>query len=80
MTRSLEAMEGHIVLCGAGRTGRQVMEELISLGQELVVLERDGERVQWIHEHFPDVLTVGGDATLDGNLTRRRGSSGPGLS
>lgn len=69
MMRRLEAIEGHIVLCGVGRTGRQVMEELMSLGQEFVVIERDGQRLQWIHEHFPDILTIAGDATLDVNLT-----------
>ena len=33
--RSIEALQNHIVLCGGGRTGRQVMEELMSLGQGL---------------------------------------------
>ncbi len=32
--RSIEALQNHIVLCGGGRTGRQVMEELMSLGQD----------------------------------------------
>ena len=34
--RMLERLDGHVVLCGGGRTGRQVMEELIALGQEFV--------------------------------------------
>ena len=32
----LGRLDGHVVLCGGGRTGRQVMEELIALGQEFV--------------------------------------------
>ena len=67
---SIEALNDHIVLCGGGRTGRQVMEELMSLGQDFVVIERDPKRVEWIHEQYPDILSVLGDATLDGNLTR----------
>ena len=34
--RMLGRLDGHVVLCGGGRTGRQVMEELIALGQEFV--------------------------------------------
>jgi voltage-gated potassium channel Kch len=37
----LESLDGHVVVCGGGRTGRQVMEELMALGQEFVVIERD---------------------------------------
>ena len=66
--RMLEDLDGHVVLCGGGRTGRQVMEELMALGQKFVVIERDPQRLEWIHECDPEVLTVIGDATLDANL------------
>jgi Trk K+ transport system NAD-binding subunit len=49
------------------------MEELMALGQEFVVIERDPQRLEWLHERDPEVLTVIGDATLDANL-RSRGS------
>ncbi len=39
--RMSEDLDDHIVLCGGGRTGRQVMEELMALGQDFVVIERD---------------------------------------
>ena len=39
--RNIEALNDHIVLCGGGRTGRQVMEELMALGQDFVVIERE---------------------------------------
>jgi voltage-gated potassium channel len=48
--RSIEALNDPIVLCGGGRTGRQVMEELMALGQDFVVVERDPKRVEWIQE------------------------------
>jgi voltage-gated potassium channel len=66
--RMLEDLDGHVVLCGGGRTGRQVMEELMALGQQFVVIERDPKRLEWIHERDPEVLTVIGDATVDANL------------
>ena len=44
------------------------MEELMALGQDFVVIESDPQRLEWISERFPEVLTVVGDATLDVNL------------
>ena len=32
------------------------------------MIERDPQRLEWIHEYYPEVLTVFGDATLDENL------------
>ncbi len=64
----IEKLNDHMVICGAGRTGRQVMEELRSLGQPFVGVEHDAHRVEVVHEHHPDVLMVTGDATLDVNL------------
>lgn len=66
--RMLDNLDGHVVVCGGGRTGRQVMEELLALGQDFIVIERDPRRLEWIHERYPEVLTVAGDATLDANL------------
>jgi voltage-gated potassium channel len=67
--KALENTSDHVIVCGAGRTGRQVMEELLSLGQEFVVVERDQRRINWIVERWPDVLVVSGDATIDVHLT-----------
>ena len=64
----LEDLHDHLIVCGGGRTGRQVMEELLALGQEFVVIESDPQRLEWIHERHPEVLTVIGDATLDVDL------------
>jgi hypothetical protein len=44
------------------------MEALIALGQSFVVIERDSQRLDLIHERYPEVLTLAGDATLDGKL------------
>ena len=66
--RMLERLDGHIVVCGGGRMGQQVMKELLALGQDFVVIERDPQRLEWTHERYPEVLTVIGDATLDTNL------------
>ena len=75
----LENLDGHIVVCGGGRTGRQVMEELMAVGHQFVVIERDPQRLEWIHEHYSEILTVVGDATLDENLREAGVSKAKGL-
>ena len=51
--RMLKSLDGHVVVCGGGRTGRQVMEELMALGQEFVVIERDPQCLEWIDDRDP---------------------------
>lgn len=68
METELERITDHVILCGSGRTGRQVMEELVMSGQAFVVIERDPVRVEWIYDQYPGVLVVTGDATVDHNL------------
>jgi voltage-gated potassium channel len=68
MENQIDKLTDHVVLCGSGRTGRQVMEELLIMGQQFVVLERDSERIDWIYKQYPGVLVVQGDATVDSTL------------
>ncbi len=66
--RSIEKTSDHVVICGAGRTGRQVAEELTSMGQEYVIIERDPQRIERFYGMNPDAMIVQGDATVDHNL------------
>lgn len=63
MNRRIEGLSGHYVICGAGRIGQTVAEELISRGVPFVILERSEEaRLRAEELGF---LTVLGDATED---------------
>ena len=66
--REIKKLNGHVIICGAGRTGRQVMEELVVAGQEFVVIERHQTTIDKLRETLPDVRVIHGDATLDHNL------------
>jgi len=68
MENKIEKLRDHVILCGSGRTGRQVMEELLTMGQPFVALERDSNRLEWIYQQYPSVLVVQGDATVDSEL------------
>ena len=63
MDRRIADMSGHVVVCGWGRVGRAVTDDLRARGRPVVVVDLDRERVGTI-EH----PTVVGDATLDATL------------
>ena len=63
MDRELSKISGHTVVCGWGRVGRAVANDLERSGHRVVVVDNDPERVSGtLH---PVVL---GDATLDSTL------------
>lgn len=69
MTKRIEGLEGHIIVCGAGATGRHVLDELAQESQEIVVVDRDPERLAQVDADFPRKLgLVEGDATEDAVL------------
>jgi voltage-gated potassium channel len=71
MLKQILAMNHHFILCGAGRTGRYVAQELLKAGYPFVVIDRDEEQVSKIEERdeFP---VLRGDAD-DGAVLRSAG-------
>ena len=63
MDREINKMSGHTIVCGWGRVGRAVAEDLAEAGHSVVVVDVDSERVADVP--YP---TVVGDATLDSTL------------
>ncbi len=63
MDREISKLNGHTIVCGWGRVGRAVAEDLAGAGHDVVVVDLNPERLQNIP--FP---TVVGDATLDSTL------------
>ena len=66
MERKVGAMEGHFIICGYGRIGREVAAEFARFEVPFVVIERDPDVVRELRE--AGVLVVQGDATDDGVL------------
>ena len=67
--KDIESLKGHVILCGAGRTGRRVIEELIPSGRTFVVVEQDPSHIQAARDIAGDgLLVVEGDANHDHTL------------
>jgi voltage-gated potassium channel len=63
--KKIKKMKNHVIVCGAGRTGSQVIEELLAAGEVFVVIERDLKLVEKLMDQIPDLLVIEGDATID---------------
>jgi len=63
--KQVKKMKNHVIVCGAGRTGNQVIEELLMAGESFVVVERDPEKSKQLQGVLPDILIIEGDATTD---------------
>ena len=68
MTRRIDDLKDHVIVCGAGRTGTEVVRELQQSSANWVVIEEDAESVSRLTKALPDALVIQGDATRDSEL------------
>jgi voltage-gated potassium channel len=67
MHKEIEKLSGHVVVAGAGGTGRHVVEELVVTQTPFVVIDRSEQTLKHISDEMcgGKMLYVHGDATLD---------------
>jgi len=58
--RRIDAMDGHVIVCGWGRVGRSIAEHLQGAATDVVVVDNDPARVAMV-----DGVAIEGDATDD---------------
>jgi voltage-gated potassium channel len=75
--RMLKDIEGHYIVCGAGRVGRAVIHELQRSESKIVLIDDNPERAKWGTEH--NILTLVADATKDETLRQARIDTAKGL-
>ena len=63
MQKAIDKLEGHFIVCGYGRIGSIVVEEILREGHDVVVLEQDSELIEKMENE--GVLCAEGDATDD---------------
>ncbi|MDF1714950.1 MAG: potassium channel protein [Akkermansiaceae bacterium] len=67
MSKSLESLSGHTIICGFGRVGQMLATELASAGHPFVVIESNEGRSEKIEKL--GYLHIDGDATLESSLS-----------
>jgi len=73
MNRTIDALSGHAIVCGAGSTGRHVIAELLSVGHPCVVVDIDGAILAELEaEHGREIPHVVGSA-IDDHVLQRAG-------
>lgn len=66
MTRALNDIRDHFIVCGVGTTGVHVVEELVWTKRPFVAVDVDAEKLERIQQLSAEILpTVQGDATED---------------
>lgn len=68
MERRLGKMAGHYIVCGFGRVGRQIADELVRDGRQVVVVDTDPEALASAVAVGDGLATVEGNATEDETL------------
>ena len=63
VAQQIEDLAGHVIVCGVGRMGRIVCEELDRLGKPFVVIDTSPEYLRGLG--YPNALPIIGDATSD---------------
>ena len=75
--RMLKDISGHYIVCGAGRVGRSVIQELLRSHATVVLIDNVIERARWAADK--GVITLFGDATKDETLRQARVQTAKGL-
>jgi len=81
MRKRISKLDGHVVVCGAGSTGRHVVEELIAAKRPCVAIDLDQQRLERHAEQYGEgnFLYIVGDATDDAVLNEANVSRASGV-
>ena len=67
--REIGKMDNHVIICGFGRVGMQVANDLVSSNSEFVVIEKSDEIIDHWSTH-DDYIFIKGDSTDDETLEK----------
>ena len=67
MERHISGLKNHIIVCGCGRVGRNVVKRLKEEKEKFVVIESQEKTYKWLVSQ--QVIAILGDATTDEQLT-----------
>jgi voltage-gated potassium channel len=72
LKKRIKRMNNHVIVCGAGTTGRHITQELIAASASVVAIDLDEHELRELSEKYPkaDYSYVVGDATDDDILNQ----------
>ncbi len=79
MEKHIHKLKDHYVMCGIGRVGRNVANELSATHRSYVVIDENIQSIQTHLEHHPDTMYIHGDATDDDVLLKAHIESATGV-
>lgn len=67
MRKKIDGLRDHLVVAGAGSTGKHVIDELVRAGEAFVVIDRSHEQLERVDQEIAHgtLLRIQGDATDD---------------
>src|SRR4030042_7065824 len=68
MQKLISSLSGHYIICGGGRSGYYIMQELKNTLRPFVLMEKSEERIRELQQEFSDLLYIQGDAAQDDNI------------
>lgn len=70
--KKIERLTSHVIVCGGGRTGLQIANELKAAGVPYLIIDRDAERAEQLRRLDDEVLVLVADSTKDETLVQGR--------
>lgn len=70
--KTIEQLKDHVIVCGGGRTGRQIAIELQGAGVPYLIVDKDAERAEQLRRMDAGSLVLVADATKDESLVAAR--------
>lgn len=71
MNKQINDLKNHVIVCGFGRNGKQVCEELVKENRSFIIIESNEERLEYI-KGIKNYLFIDGDATNDDILLKQK--------
>jgi voltage-gated potassium channel len=68
MQKRLDKLSGHYIVCGIGRVGANVADELRKTGRQFAVIESDRTSLDANLQQYDDMMYIHGDAADDDHL------------
>lgn len=63
MNQHIQSLEGHVIVCGYGRYGKEIVEHFITHNQPFVIIEADEHEIDTIRKSDHKIFFVHDDAT-----------------